>query len=276
MYNNAGSLAGSSTLIFDGTNVGIGSPTPGEKLDVTGNVKVSGAIIASAGATSSYGIKFADNPGGGVGDTAWIRYRAITGERTVLEIGVANDGWTEAGGLSNADTINIVTPAGIGINQQDPGATLDVNGTIWTRGEALFGQNIAETVVIKSAIGGDILYNISSGSINYYNSAATSNWTVNFRFYDYTPVPPDSDYGSCAWSFPQNMTITAVILATQGSTPYYPTAVKIDGTPVTVLWQGGIAPAAGNANSVDAYVYTIIRTGVSTYTVMASQTKFSS
>jgi len=69
--------------------------------------------------------------------------------------------------------------------------------------------------------------------------------------------------------------ITVVFLATNGSTAYYPTAYQIDGVAVTPKWQGGTAPTAGNASSIDAYSLTIIKTASTpTYTIIASQTKF--
>jgi len=70
----------------------------------------------------------------------------------------------------------------------------------------------------------------------------------------------------------QSMTIA--FLVTNGATAYYNSAVQIDGSAVTPKWQGGTAPAAGNASSVDTYVYTVIKTAASTFTVLASQTKF--
>ena len=70
--------------------------------------------------------------------------------------------------------------------------------------------------------------------------------------------------------------ITVALLSTQGGTAYYNTAVQIDGSTsgVTTEWQGGTAPAAGNASSIDVYVYNIIKTASATFTVLASQTKF--
>ena len=69
--------------------------------------------------------------------------------------------------------------------------------------------------------------------------------------------------------------ISVVLLNTNGATPYRPTGFTIDGTSVTPKWLGGTAPASGNANSVDAYVYTIIKTAATpTYTVLASQNRF--
>jgi hypothetical protein len=69
--------------------------------------------------------------------------------------------------------------------------------------------------------------------------------------------------------------ITVVFAVTNGATPYYSTAFQIDGNAITPEWQGGSAPSAGNASSVDVYVYTIIKTAATpTYTVLASQTQF--
>jgi hypothetical protein len=70
--------------------------------------------------------------------------------------------------------------------------------------------------------------------------------------------------------------VTAAFLVTQGATAYFNSAVQVDGTAVgvTTRWQGGTAPAAGNPSGVDVYMYTIIKTAASTYSVFASQTRF--
>jgi hypothetical protein len=67
-------------------NVGIGTSSPIAKLQVVG-----GAIMPTAGNTSSDGILFPPNPGGGGSDSAWIRYYARTGEDTTLEIGTSDN-----------------------------------------------------------------------------------------------------------------------------------------------------------------------------------------
>jgi len=64
-------------------------------------------------------------------------------------------------------------------------------------------------------------------------------------------------------------------MVTNGSTAYYNTAVQVDGNAVTPKWQGGIALITqGNKNSIDIYVYTVIKTGNAAFTVLASQTKY--
>ena len=69
----------------------------------------------------------------------------------------------------------------------------------------------------------------------------------------------------------QSLTIT--LLTNQGATAYYQTAFQIDGVSVTPKWQGS-APAAGNSNALDVYAYTIIKTAASTWTVLASRTRY--
>jgi hypothetical protein len=121
-------------------------------------------------------------------------------------------------------------------------------------------------IVASAATGTVALDALTSGSW-YYTSNATGNWVLNVR-------------GSSSTSLNSILTagdsITVAFLATQGSTAYYNTSLQVDGTTsgVTVEWQGGTAPAAGNASGIDVYVYNIIKTASATYTVLASQTKF--
>ena len=70
--------------------------------------------------------------------------------------------------------------------------------------------------------------------------------------------------------------LTLCHLVTIGSSEYRNTTVQVDGTTsgVTTEWQGGEAPTEGNANSIDSYVYTVIKTGDATYTVLASLTQY--
>jgi len=122
------------------------------------------------------------------------------------------------------------------------------------------------TTVSATAATGTIAYDTKTQGILYYTSNASANWTVNFRGDSSTTLASLMDVGD---------SLTVVFLVTQGSTAYYNSAVQIDGTSVTPKWQGGSAPTAGNASSIDVYTYTIIKTAATpTYTVFASQTKF--
>jgi hypothetical protein len=121
------------------------------------------------------------------------------------------------------------------------------------------------TTISATAATGTIAYDITTQSVIYYTSNASANWTVNFRGSSGTSL-------NTLMSTGQSMTVT--FLVTQGATAYYNSAVQVDGSAVTPKYQGGTAWTSGNASSIDAYVYTIIKTGSAAFTVLASQTKF--
>ena len=126
--------------------------------------------------------------------------------------------------------------------------------------DVLEGATISAT-----AATGTINYDITTQAVLYYTSNASANWTVNFR---------GSSGTSANTLMATGESMTVAFLVTQGSTAYYNSAVQVDGNSVTPKWQGGTAPAAGNASSVDVYSYTIIKTGNAAFTVFAAQTKF--
>jgi hypothetical protein len=127
-------------------------------------------------------------------------------------------------------------------------------------------NDAAEVATVSAtAATGTINYDITTQSVLYYTSNASANWTVNFRASSGTSLNTALSTGQ---------SVTVAFLVTQGSTAYYNSAVQVDGSSVTPKWQGGTAPAAGNASGIDVYVYTIIKTASATFTVLASQTQF--
>jgi hypothetical protein len=122
------------------------------------------------------------------------------------------------------------------------------------------------TTVSATAATGTINFDAVTQGVLYYTSNASANWTLNIRGNSGTTLSSILAVGDA---------ITVTHLVTQGSTAYYNNAVQIDGSSVTPKYQGGTAFAAGNASSIDAYVYTVVKTAATpTYTVFASQTKF--
>lgn len=76
-------------------------------------------------------------------------------------------------------------------------------------------------------------------------------------------------------SFPANTSFTFALAVKQGATAYkHLSTISIDGANKTVAWQGGTAPSAGNANSYDLYVFTVLYFGSAIYQIFGSQTKF--
>ena len=126
--------------------------------------------------------------------------------------------------------------------------------------------NALEGVTVSAtAATGTINYDATTQSILYYTSNASANWTVNFRASSGTSLNTAMSTGE---------SITVVFLVTQGSTAYYNSAVTVDGSSFTPKWQNGSAPTAGNVSSVDAYSYTIVKTGSAAFTVFASLVQF--
>jgi hypothetical protein len=127
-------------------------------------------------------------------------------------------------------------------------------------------SNVLETVTVSAtAATGTIAYDITTQSVLYYTSDATGNWTVNFRGSSGTSLNTVMATGE---------SMTVAFLVTQGATPYYNSAIQVDGNAITPKWQGGTAPTSGNASGIDVYAYTIVKTGSAAFTVFASQTQF--
>lgn len=137
-------------------------------------------------------------------------------------------------------------------------------GTASTAGLKI--ADVLETATISAtAATGTINYDVTTQAVLYYTSNASANWTVNFR---------GSSGTSLNTLLATGESVTVAFFVTQGSTAYYNNVVQVDGSTVTPKYQGGTAWTAGNASSIDAYVYTIIKTGNAAFTVFASQTKF--
>jgi hypothetical protein len=118
--------------------------------------------------------------------------------------------------------------------------------------------------VVASAATGTINFDVATASVWYYTTNATANHTLNFRYDGSNSLSSKLAVGDA---------ITLVWLNTNGATAYYPNVIQIDGSAVTPKVPAAIS--AGNASSIDAYVFTIIKTAATpTYTVLETQTKF--
>ena len=147
---------------------------------------------------------------------------------------------------------------------------VDLNITPKGTGRVVLGagaiQNLAEKATISAtAATGTINYDVRTQAVLYYTSAATGNFTVNVRGDGSTTLNNIMDTGE---------SVTVAFLVTCTGSAYYNNAFTIDGSSVTPEWQGGAAPSAGNANSIDVYTYTIFKTGDAAFTALAAQTQF--
>jgi hypothetical protein len=123
---------------------------------------------------------------------------------------------------------------------------------------------IETATVVASAVPSTLTIDAVSQSVLYYTGNASANWTVNIRGNSGTTLNSLLSTGQA---------ITVAVFATISTVGYYNNVFQVDGVTVVPKWQGS-APTVGNTSSVDAYTYTVLKTGSATYTVFASQTKF--
>ena len=165
---------------------------------------------------------------------------------------------------------NQATGSGPSLTATGGDSNIDLNITAKGTGRVTLGagkiQQLAEKVTIAATgTTGTVNFDVVTQAVLYHTSASAGNFTVNVRGDGSTTLNNIMD---------TNESITIAFLTTNTGTPYYNNAFTIDGSSVTPEWQGGSAPSAGNANSVDVYTYTIIKTGSSAFTVLAAQTQF--
>jgi len=127
-------------------------------------------------------------------------------------------------------------------------------------------SGIVETVSVRAfSIATTQLIELDTAGVWFYTVAANNDWTFNFRASSFSTLNTRLLVGQSA---------TISVLVTIGSTARRATGFQVDGSNVTVRWQGGTAPTAGNANSIDVYTFTILKTASATFTVLGSLTRF--
>ena len=203
---------------------------------------------------------------GGTGSTTTSSARAALG----LAIGTdvlappsgtallkANSGGALANATAGSDYVAPATATSFTAKQTFTGSSSVISSK--------FANALEGVTVSATAATGTINYDVTTQSVLYYTTNASANWTVNFRGSSGTSLDTAMSTGEA---------ITVVFLVSQGATAYYNNAVTVDGSSVTPKYQGGTAWSSGNASGIDAYSYTIVKTGSATFTVFASQTQF--
>lgn len=251
----------------------------------TGGVNLSGttAPFQVNGSTGTAGQMLMSQ---GTGNTpVWVTLAQTTG--TVTSMSVTNTNGF-AGTVANAGTTPAITitatPSGMlksngtamsaataGTDFIAPGvnanytAILAILGTTSNPGLSLTnGMEVANMTGSPPAATQTIY--ASAGQYVIF-AQATANWVFNITWSSIASISSAMNVNGG--------TIVVTAKVPQGSTAYYMTSLKIDGTVVTPKWMGSSgAPTAGHASSDDIYSFIITRTAANTYTVNASMTQF--
>lgn len=128
-------------------------------------------------------------------------------------------------------------------------------------------RNIFESANVNTttSLSGNVIINVLSGSVYYFIQPAASNWTFDLRGNANTSIDSIMSVGQ---------SLSVALGCSQGPQAYITNSILVDGRYVYPKWQGGSAPIAGNAQSVDMYSFTLIKTAAAQYVAFASQTRF--
>lgn len=234
---------GDSYFIWDGSGwsrvSGLVGPT-----GPTGPTGPASNVTGPTGATGPTG------PAGATGAAGATTVTVIDAKGDLL-VGIAND--TVARQAVGANNTILVADSSLtnGIKWTD----IIKNPTLHTAFEKWEIQGFSTSGYADIAI--------DSSSAYYFDANNNANYTIDIYNVNSTLAVGES--------------VTVAVAAPNGSTAYYLNTVLIDGSNVTssIKWQGGIVPSAGNANSVDVYMFTIIKKNVTpTYIILGSQTRF--
>jgi hypothetical protein len=169
IYNNAGVLAGSNNFIFDGSNVGIGTTSPIDKLHVEGNSSTPGIYTTISnlynGIGNRAGIKLI-NLYGGVAYSASI-YADWTGQGLIFQAHrdlIASQGGFEFHSAAGVAQVVIRTNSGnVGIGTTAPTQKLEVQGVTQIGNDNV---NVSSLIFARK--------NVFQARANYYIPSADS------------------------------------------------------------------------------------------------------
>ncbi len=134
------SAQGNSIVFDNGTNVGVSTASPAQKLDVVGNIKTTGYIIVPSGivpaVTGAPDGKIFSPSGDYVSGTSWgINYNE--GSPDYIEFN-GSTGPTSKIALDNGGAIFGLNGGNVGIGIASPGSRLEVGGSVDVNGGAIY------------------------------------------------------------------------------------------------------------------------------------------
>ena len=269
--------AGKTMFVYnDGTNV-VDATTYLSSLTLGSALPVASGGTGVTSSTGTVAVVLSNTPTLvtpvlGVASATSINKVALTAPATGSTLTIADGKTLTASNtltLAGTDSTTMTFPsssatvAGLAIAQSFT-AKQTFTGATGSLASAFINATESSTISATAATG-TINYDVTTQSVLYYTTSASANWTVNIRGNATT---------SLNTLMSTNDSLTVVFLVSQGATAYYNNALQIDGNSVTPKYQGGTAWTSGNASGIDAYSYTIVKTGSAAFTVFAAQTQF--
>ncbi len=196
--------------------------------------------------------------------TNWVN-TAETGDVSAISSGTGNTVTIGAGPIPSiaVDTTLVATTSNTMTMTNKTLTSPTISGG--TLVESIIRGVEEDVNIVASAATGTINFDVSTASVWYYTSNAGANHTINFRHSATTSLNDTLATGDA---------ITLVFLNTNGATAYYPNLITVDGATSGVSIKVPAAISSGNASSIDAYSFTLIKTAATSYTVLETQTKF--
>ena len=150
----------------------------------------------------------------------------------------------------------------VGINDSTPSFSLDISGN---DGVNLGAGGIFEK---ENIVGGTSNSNTNidllTSAVHLFTSNNTGNWTPNFRGDASTSLDSIMSTGQV---------IVATIISQNSGSSGYASNMNIDGSGQTEYWNNDSTPdARGGDSGYDVYQYSIIKTGSTSYLVLANRT----
>lgn len=185
-----------------------------------------------------------------------------------------------ASGLATASGLTLATGKILGRTTAATGAVEELDETLYARTNRAqtytakqtftatqkVQQALEKITITAGAPAATQHFDFLTQAVEYFTSAGANNWTLNVRGDAGTTLDSLMAAGECA---------TITVEATMTGTPYYASAMTIDGNAVTPKWIGGTAPTSGDASCINIYSYSITKTAAATFTVIASKAKTS-
>jgi hypothetical protein len=278
----------SNVKVFANANVAISSTgnanilvASGTGVEITGTLNVTGDSTL-ANVTSNANIAFT-GPNVSLGNVANLEITGGNNGQYLQTDGTGNLTWAAGGGSGNG----VVGGSNTQIQYNDAGLfggsvgfTFDkttnamaapgniiVSGTVIgnVQGPIVNLAYGVENVSLIGAQSGTYNFDFISNSIRFPTADATSNVTLNFR---------GNSTVSANTLLANGQSVTCTYVLKTGSTPYYVTAVQVDGANQTINYVNGTTPTVFN-NSYTSYTFTIIKNSTTpTYVVLGSGTRY--